>query len=249
MKVYSPALLLITASVSTWIWQKTVIDMPVPVTSIISPVIQLEGKTVDTTYLYAPYKDPGAGVLADVNGQLRCSCIPVEITGTVKTQLPGTHFLDYDAMDASGNRAATVTRTVHVVENSAGFLNGVYDVVCSCTTVAAGSTTSAATTKSYVAVVSTGEVNNSFRLVALDIGSEEVVPWTFLKGNSIEVSYFNAEYDLHSILSGTLSPAKNTFTIDSKVSKYSPVLMYTCKNIFTKRLIIKNTDRAGKEKC
>ncbi|MDF2837934.1 MAG: hypothetical protein K0Q63_3574, partial [Paenibacillus sp.] len=46
--------------------------------------------------------------------------IPVTITGGVDMEVPGTYTLQYDATDTAGNDAATVTRTIRIVERSSG---------------------------------------------------------------------------------------------------------------------------------
>lgn len=42
-------------------------------------------------------------------------CHEVTITGSVNTAVPGIYHIDYDYTDPAGNKAATVTRTVHVI--------------------------------------------------------------------------------------------------------------------------------------
>ncbi len=130
-----------------------------------------------------------------------------------------------------------VTRTVHVVENSAGFLNGNYNVACSCTAVIAGSATTSVTADNYTASVTSGSENNSFELSMLRIGPEYVKPSSSLKGYAISMWYFNTDYHPNSSVSGTLSPTKNTFTIESKTFPYSPLMTYKCNNIYSKQLI------------
>lgn len=229
-----------------------------PVDSI-PPVINLRGNKIDTAYLQissttliangvsgytwlpgnstANYVDAGVTVLEEIDGQLRCSDIPVEITGTVNNKFPGTYILYYSARDASGNKAAGLSRTVHVVENGAAFLNGNYNVACSCTAVIASSPDPTITTANYTAsAVMSGRINNSFSLSALKIGPECVIASTFLNGNTIDVGFYGPEY-ANSSTSGTLSVTKNAFIIESKVQMWSPPITYSCKNIYVRSMV------------
>src|SRR5690606_8901008 len=125
------------------------------VADTIPPIIHLLGKEIDTTYLQvssttlitngvsghtwhpgnstSDYPDPGVQVLEVIDRRWRCSDLPVEITGNVNNKSEGMYVLNYTAKDNDGNKSATVSRTVHVVENSAAFLNGDYSVTCTCT--------------------------------------------------------------------------------------------------------------------
>jgi hypothetical protein len=229
------------AAISLWNCEQeeTKTDATAPASDTVSPVIAIIGKKIDTAYLYAAYQDQGAGVLDDKDGIRTCTDFTLgsEITGSVNTRLPGTYFLNYNASDAAGNPLATVTRTVHVVENSAGFLNGNYNVISSCTAVIAGSSNPTVTTENYTATVTSGIVNDGFELSMLKIGTEYVTHWTSLKGNAIDVRYFSLDYHQSSTASGTLSATKNTFTIESKAYLISSPLTYQCENIYTKQLI------------
>ena len=79
------------------------------------PPITLLGEIVDTVYLNTQYKTANPAAIIDVEGSRRED---IKVTGSVNTTVPGTYYLDYDYSDVSGNRAATVTRTVHVVMSS-----------------------------------------------------------------------------------------------------------------------------------
>ena len=70
------------------------------------PFIRLNGKRIDTASLNSIYKDEKA----EADG-----CNDVVASGSVNTSLPGTYYIDYDYIGPHGNRAATVTRTVHVL--------------------------------------------------------------------------------------------------------------------------------------
>lgn len=201
----------------------------------IAPVIRIQGNESDTTCLYLTYKDPGVVVFDAVDGMPRCSDLPAYVTGTVNTGLPGIYYLNYSAEDAAGNPSAIVTRTVHVIENSAGFLSGVYNVACTCTALASGSSSPTITTDDYIASVSPGRLNRNFSLTALRIGPERVSPEATLSGRSIQLgfSFSPADYHLNSALTGTLGPAGNSFTVETRLHKWSSSVSYACRNVYT----------------
>ncbi len=234
----------------------------------IPPVINLLGKQVDTAYLqitntilttdsagnytWQPgvsaggYYDQGVAILDNVNGRIQCSRIEPEVTGGVNNQITGTYSICYNATDAAGNKAAAVTRTVYVVKNEAGFLNGNYDVACTCTATAAGAPNPVVTSSSYTAYVVTSTIlNRVFELSALWIGREQTPAPGELRGNHFTVGFFNPEYASASI-AGTLSESKNTFTVESTACLYSPAITYRCKNVYTIRLMIAREQVAAK---
>ncbi|MBA3681365.1 MAG: DUF5011 domain-containing protein [Bacteroidetes bacterium] len=206
---------------------------------VIRPAIILNGNKMDTAYLYTTYIDPGAKFFEDnKNGWINDrDFIPVtDISGTVKTNLPGTCYLNYNAKDSSGKPLATVTRTVHVVENRTAFLNGNYDVTCTCTSVAGPISTT--TSQNYTASVWPNPDKDHFDLIPLNIGVQRVATNASLKGNFINIGYWSPDYDQSSSSSGTLSATKNTFTIDSKFHRFTPRVTYTCRNVYTKQLVL-----------
>lgn len=197
----------------------------------IPPIIVIRNK-IDTAFLHTNYGVEKVEVID--NGK----CLDVKITGTVNTAFPGTYYLDYDCTDSAGNIAATVTKTVHVVENSANFLNGVYNVVCTNTATIDGSTTPTITTDKYIATISSFTPNGHFDLSAVKVGPEYVMHWTSVSGYSINIHYFSTQFDwTGSASNGTLSPTKNSFTIESTAYQYSPAIRYQTKNVYTKQLI------------
>lgn len=208
-------------------------EVSVPIKDTIPPVITINGNENDTVCLGTLYMDRGASVMDTKNGAPLCSDIKVNIIGTVNSSLTGVYFLDYDASDEDGNHAATITRTVHVIENSASFLNSIYNVVCSCTASVKGLLTPTVTTDRYIAAVSPGLINRSFVLSALRIGPEKIMPFTSLNGNSINVNYYGREYHTASNASGVLSAAKKSFTIESIFYQWSPTIVYRCNNVYT----------------
>lgn len=225
---------------------------PLPAADTTPPVIVLLGEKVDTTFLqissttliangtsnytWLPgssasyYADKGAIILSD-KGQ--CTDEPVEATGTVNNRMLGTYYIQYNASDAAGNKAATVTRTVHVITDNTVVLDGSYNVACTCTAVVTGSPVPVITTDSYT-TTALYSGKGCFNLGALHIGPEKVVPRTSIHGNVIDVWYFSTDY-AKVVASGTLSPADKTFTIESTFYPYSPAVVYTCKNVYTKQ--------------
>lgn len=222
----------------------------------ISPVIRLIGAEVDTTYLQVSsstliangvssytwlpgssdteYDDPGVSILDERDGVLQCTDIRPEITGRVNTRSPGVYYLNYKASDEAGNTSATLTRTVHVFANSTASLSGIYTAACTCSTIIAGSLKPTVTTHTYLTAVSPGVFKNSFDAGILNIGPTDVIPSMFLSGNAISVSFYlsPADFDCNTTVIGTLSAAKNSFTIESTVRKWSPVITYHCVNVF-----------------
>jgi hypothetical protein len=196
----------------------------------IAPVLKLE-KKIDTAYLNTLYEDPQAELVD------RGKCINAEITGSVNTAVMGTYYLDYDYTDEAGNQAATVTRTVHVVENGASYLNGKYNVAFTCTASHTGVYNPTITTANYSATVSTSNINNRFEIIQLKIGPEAVIPISTLRGNSIHLEFYrNSEC----ISSGTVSSSKNSFTIQTSTYDETQRITHVCKNVFTKKFEEKN---------
>lgn len=205
------------------------VEMP---TKIIPPVIVLNGNKIDTAYLNSSYNERGASLE-------KRGCVSVKVTGNVNTAVAGAYYVDYDYTDTAGNTAATVTRTVHVVENKCNFLNGGYNVVCTCVAVVAGSANPTVTTTNYTATVAPAMDDNCFELSSMKIGSGYVVPFPppSITGNSITVNFWDRDCIPGSCsTTGTLSTTKNTFTIESVAYQFSPAVRYMCKNVYTKQL-------------
>ena len=197
-----------------------------PEKDTIAPVLKLT-KKIDTAYLNTLYEDPQAELVD------RGRCINAEITGSVNTAVIGTYYLDYDYTDEAGNQAATVTRTLHVVENGASFLNGNYNVNYTCTAKRSGASDPKITATNYLATVSTNTINNRFEIVQLNVGPESVIPISTLSGYAIHLEFFR---NSDCISSGTVSPSKNSFTIQTSTYDEAQRITYVCKNVFTKKL-------------
>jgi predicted outer membrane repeat protein len=72
------------------------------------PVITLNGSNPMTVPQGSVFTDPGATAVDNVDGNL-----PVTVSGSVNTAIPGSYTLTYSAQDSAGNKA-TMTRTVNV---------------------------------------------------------------------------------------------------------------------------------------
>ncbi|MDD3048521.1 MAG: DUF5011 domain-containing protein [Bacilli bacterium] len=78
------------------------------------PVITLIGTDVTVEY-GSPYTDQGATALDNYDGDITANIITVS---TVNLNVLGTYSVTYNVTDANGNIAATVTRTVTVVDTT-----------------------------------------------------------------------------------------------------------------------------------
>jgi len=79
------------------------------------PVITMLGSTPLTIEVHTPYVDAGATALDNYDGDITASIITAN---PVNTSTLGTYTITYDVTDSSGNAAATVTRTVNVVDTT-----------------------------------------------------------------------------------------------------------------------------------
>ena len=79
----------------------------------VAPVITLKGEQSVTVKVGENYEDAGAMAHDDVDGDITQS---IEITGLIITGTPGVYTLTFKVKDKSGNAAASVVRTIKVVE-------------------------------------------------------------------------------------------------------------------------------------
>jgi hypothetical protein len=77
------------------------------------PVITRLGDDPVTVNVFTPYTDAGATATDNYDGNITPSVVT---TGTVNTSVRGTYYVYYGVKDSSGNEAAKVMRTVHVVD-------------------------------------------------------------------------------------------------------------------------------------
>ncbi len=234
---------------------KTKVENLLPIKDTVAPVLFLAGPEIDTVYVtnyvtttinkgdsvytwdpgnvFVGYEDRGAEVMDEVRGERMCSDLRVNVEGAVNTRVLGTYYLHYSATDAAGNKSSVLTRTVHVLENAVAFLGGQYTAVCSYTALPAGSLNPWVSSETYTAVIYPKSCKNRFELVNLKIGAEKVVTDGALVGNSMELGFFSPDY-ANGTCTGTLSPTKESFTIESTFYAYSQAKRYQCKNVFTK---------------
>ncbi|MBA3664077.1 MAG: DUF5011 domain-containing protein [Bacteroidetes bacterium] len=204
------------------------------ISDTIPPKLRLMGRTHDTAYLFCNYIDPGAVMLDEHTKKERCMDMKdIEIKGEVDTRIQGAYLLSYTGKDSVGNKSAALTRTVHVVENGAGFLYGPYEVAYTCTAVIRGTFTPTITSDTYVANAKPFYRNYSFELDRMKVGPEFIKPETYLADNLINASFFSTMFDFKSSCSGTLSAAKNSFTLETVAYQYNPAINYFCKNVYT----------------
>lgn len=85
----------------------------------VPPNITLNGENPIIIYIGSIYTDPGAKATDNIDGP-----IPVIITGSVDTNTIGTYTITYTATDNAGN-SASITRTIKVIYNFAGFFQPV----------------------------------------------------------------------------------------------------------------------------
>lgn len=211
----------------------------VPVIDTIAPVITLDGLENDTAYLNTVYKDKGAGILDEVNGEVRCPDYgtELEIKGYVDTRIKGAYTLSYTAHDKAGNLSPTLTRTVNVVENSVNFLCGDYNVTYTCSAFVRGTDGSTVSTGIYKATVTPGQLNNHFDLASLNTGPMFKVLSGELDGNKLLVDYWDADF-AKTDAKGYISPNKNGFTIEATTFMYTYVY-YKTVNVYSKQVLIK----------
>ncbi len=87
----------------------TPVTRTVNVTDQTAPVITLLGSNPMTVNKGSTFTDPGATVSDNVDTGLAAT-----VSGSVDTNTVGSYILTYNAMDAAGNAATTVTRTINV---------------------------------------------------------------------------------------------------------------------------------------
>jgi Domain of unknown function (DUF5011) len=79
------------------------------------PVITLKGNSTVTIAVNGNYTDAGATASDNYDGDLTSKIV---VSNPVNTGAAGTYTVTYDVSDAAGNKAAQVTRTVQVKDNT-----------------------------------------------------------------------------------------------------------------------------------
>lgn len=142
----------------------------------IQPVISLNGNIEQTIALGQNYIEQGATAMDNRDGDISDD---IKISGSVNKNLAGEYRIFYDVEDREGNKAATATRYVKVV-NAANFMVGTYEATPTCTgTMTAGS---------YHTSITTSMQNNNqifIRRVLYTIEDEPVVG--YISGNTLTI--------------------------------------------------------------
>jgi hypothetical protein len=103
----------------------------VTVNDATAPVITLNGANPMTVECHTTFTDPGATATDACDAS-----VPVNVSGSVNVNIPGTYTLTYNASDDSGNAATPKTRTVTVVDTTAPVItvNGANPMTVECHT-------------------------------------------------------------------------------------------------------------------
>lgn len=202
------------------------------------PELFLLGQESDSVFLFRSYNDPGLAY-RHKGSEDYTKLLPheFETTGFVDTRIPGSYTLRYRILQSS-NRGADFTRTVVVRENSTNFLNGHYQVSCTCTLIPNASGQPTISANSYTAIVMPGEENNTFELSNLYIGPVYVSTKATLTEDSIQLGYFSPYYHQMAFYSakGRYSRAKPGFSLHSVVQPFYPRTTFYCENHFTRKV-------------
>ena len=118
----------------------------------VQPVITLNGSHEQVVTLNSSYVESGATALDNKSGDISDN---IETTGSVNVNLKGEYRLYYDVEDENGNKAATATRFVQVVNNADNMI-GTYLADPSC---------SGSGTTNYNTTVTSSETNNNQILI------------------------------------------------------------------------------------
>lgn len=213
----------------------------------VPPVIQLNGEAIDTAYLFTEYADPGVKLLDEKAGDLFIYQEGiVETRGKVNMRLPGSYLITYSAKDAAGNLAQAISRKVIVVENSTTYLNGNYSVTCTCTILPQGSNKPSIVSSTYSAAVLSSPNKDEFQINRLNLGPVNVMAGAHLNGSEISLDYYDRDLNYtdgsEKVYKNLLSPSKTSFTIETSVMPWSPLVTYHCKNVYTKIISITPRD-------
>lgn len=207
------------------------------------PILSLNGKNHDTTYLYAEYSDPGAYYLERDEMAPSCSDtkLVTDVRGHVNTHVLGSYCLSYHAYDNSGKELAPATRTVVVVENKLAYLNGNYQVVYTGTVTSLTTRSSSTTTGSFTTQVKTASRGNCFNVMSLFTGTEHLNVDACVLRDSVELGFWSPDY-ARIETRGKLSPSRTSFTIETVVYPYAVNAVYRFRNTYTKQLIISEAE-------
>ena len=77
-----------------------------------APIITLNGSGTMTLEVHDTYIEPDAIAWDHYDGDVTSSIV---VSGIVNTGIVGTYYVYYNVVDANGNHATEVMRTVHIV--------------------------------------------------------------------------------------------------------------------------------------
>ncbi len=211
---------------------------PAPSVDKVAPVITLNGKQQDTVLVLNTYLDPGASATDDKDGNISSRIV---VSGTVNSSIPGTvNTLTYSVTDLAGNAATPVIRNIYVKPATAIILAGQYQVACASSTQNPGVDPIVSANNTYSSSVQlSGQTLTLVSMTALNIG-----PLTTNTGIlginsanfSLPFSPVNAPGLSFAFCTGTVSPSKTSFTIDTKYyDTMYPNKFYEARNVFTKQ--------------
>jgi hypothetical protein len=204
----------------------------------VAPAVTLNGKAKDTTLVGSTYADAGATATDNVDGNITSK---ITVTGTVNTQAAGDYVINYSVKDQAGNSSAPVQRMVRVNAVAApAILSGNYAVACTATTLNPGVDPDLTVNSTYNSALTLATPSSTmFGLSSLRIGPV-TGPANNLSINGSAIyggsGVVNAPNQTYAYCTGTLSPSKTTFTIETKYFETMyPNKFYQVRNVFTKQ--------------
>ena len=93
--------------------QAAPVTRTIEVVDLVAPVIVLNGASSVSHQIGSAYTDAGSTVTDNIDADLSAT-----VAGSVDVNTLGTYTLSFSATDSSGNKAATVTRTITVVDSA-----------------------------------------------------------------------------------------------------------------------------------
>jgi len=168
----------------------------------IQPVITLNGSNEQVVALNGTYVESGATAQDNKSGDISDAIV---ITGNVNVNHTGEYRLYYDVEDENGNKAATATRFVQVI-NSADKMIGTYLADPSCS----------GTGTTYNTTVTTSETSNNqilIRKVLYTVEDDPVVGT--ISGSTITIPLQTIGYNT---IEGTGALVGDNFVIDIEIN-------------------------------
>lgn len=175
-----------------------------------APIITLNGANSMTVECHTSFTDPGASAADSCD-----TSVPVTPSGSVNVDVPGTYTITYTASDDSGNAAASVTRTVNVVDTTAPTINCPANIVVNlpansaATTVPVNFNVTASDSCSTTATVTTSHASGA----NFPVGTTTVTATaTDAAGNTSTCTF---DVTVHYLFTGFFSPISNLPTVNT----------------------------------